>query len=251
LGRNGGAETTASGDAWSSRHVHSILTRAPRFGSLPIGRILSTGWPMIVRSMALLLAITATTMAATRIGTAQVAVHLIALQTWIFMAFVLDAYAIAAMAMIGADFGSGRIMKSRDVANRLLALGLMTGLLLGAGLALSTPFLGGFFSIEPELEHALRSILVFVIILQPITALVYVWDGIGVGTSAFAFMAGSMVMASVLTVATLLSIGDTLIGVWIAISVLTVTRLVAFACWHRWGPLSGEQGPSLESRAVL
>lgn len=221
------------------------------FGSLPIGRIVSAGWPMIVRSTALLFAITATTMAATRIGTPQVAVHQIALQTWLFLAFVLDAYAIAAMAMIGADFGSGRVTESRDVANRLLALGFMTGLLLGAGLGLISPFLGGFFGIQPELEPGLRTILLFVIVLQPITALVYVWDGIGVGTSAFTFMAGSMVLASVLTVATLLLIGDTLIGVWVAVTVLTVTRLVAFAWWHRWGPLSGERGPCLESRAAL
>ncbi len=29
MGRNGGAETAASGDAWSSRRAHSILIRAP------------------------------------------------------------------------------------------------------------------------------------------------------------------------------------------------------------------------------
>lgn len=219
-------------------------------GSLDIGRILGAGWPMMLRSSALLFAITATTLAATRIGTQQVAAHQIALQTWLFMAFVLDSYAVAAMALIGTDIGSGDRAAAWNVANRLLALGLTTGVLLGAGLALVAPHLGGLFGVEPEVEADLRAIIGFVIVLQPVTAIVYVWDGVAIGASAFKFMASSMVVAASLTVVALLTIGDTLIGVWIAITVLTVTRLVAFAGWHRWGPPSSGRDPSLGSQAV-
>jgi MATE family multidrug resistance protein len=219
-------------------------------GSLDIGRILGAGWPMMLRSSALLFAITATTLAATRIGTQQVAAHQIALQTWLFMAFVLDSYAVAAMALIGTDIGSGDRAAAWNVANRLLALGLTTGVLLGAGLALVAPHLGGLFGVEPEVEADLRAIIGFVIVLQPVTAIVYVWDGVAIGASAFKFMASSMVVAASLTVVALLTIGETLIGVWIAITVLTVTRLVAFAGWHRWGPPSSGRDPSLGSQAV-
>ncbi len=219
-------------------------------GSLDIRRILGAGWPMMLRSAALLFAITATTLAATRIGTQQVAAHQIALQTWLFMAFVLDSFAIAAMALIGTDLGSGDRAAARDISNRLLVLGLTAGVLLGAGLALLAPHLGGLFGVEPEVEADLRSIIGFVIVLQPITALVYVWDGVGIGASAFRFMAASMVVAAVLTVVALSTIGDSLMGVWVAITVLTVTRLVAFAGWHRWGPLSSGRDPSRGFRAV-
>lgn len=216
---------------------------------LGMGRIVSDGWPMMVRSLALLFALTATTFAATRIGTAEVAAHQIALQTWLFMSFVLDSLAVAAMAMIGSDIGAGRSFDARKIANRLLALGFMTGSILAIALALLEPFLSSLFSAEPVVEDLLGSIVWFVVVLQPLTALVYVWDGVAIGTSSFRFMAASMVIAAIVTAGVLVLIGSTLIGVWTALTVLVLSRLVAFVGWHRWGPLSGVPDPSLGSRA--
>jgi len=221
------------------------------FRGLGIGRILGDGWPMMVRSASLLLGLTATTYAATQIGTIEVAAHQIALQTWLFMSFVLDSFAVAAMALIGADLGAEKRESAKDLANRLLALGFVAGIALALGLAAFQPFLAGIFSAEPAVEAALDSVLVFVIVLQPITALVYVWDGVGIGASAFPFMASAMVVATVLTVATLVMLGSTLVGVWVALAVLIFSRLVAWVGWHRWGPLSSERDPYLGSRAAL
>ncbi len=217
---------------------------------LGMGRILSDGWPMMVRSLALLFALTATTFAATRIGTAEVAAHQIALQTWLFMSFVLDSLAVAAMAMIGIDVGAGRFKDAREIANRLLALGFAAGVILAVALAVFEPYLAGIFSAEPMVEELLGSIVWFVIALQPLTALVYVWDGIGIGVSAFRFMAVSMVVAAAITAGVLALIGSTLVGVWTALTVLVLSRLVAFVGWHLWGPLSGERDPSPESRVA-
>jgi MATE family multidrug resistance protein len=217
---------------------------------LGMGRILGDGWPMMVRSLALLFALTATTFAATRIGTAEVAAHQIALQTWLFMSFVLDSLAVAAMAMIGSDIGAGRFNDARAIANRLLVLGFFSGVILAVGLALFEPYLAGLFAAESEVEELLGSIVWFVIALQPLTALVYVWDGIGIGVSAFRFMALSMMIGAALTVGVLVLIGSTLVGVWAALTVLVLSRLVAFAGWHLWGPLSGERDPSPESRVA-
>jgi MATE family multidrug resistance protein len=218
---------------------------------LGMGRILSDGWPMMLRSLALLFALTATTFAATRIGTPEVAAHQIALQTWLFMSFVLDSLAVAAMAMIGSDIGAGSRGAAREIANRLLALGFILGTILAISLALLEPLLAGVFSAEPVVEELLGSIVWFVVVLQPLTALVYVWDGIGIGMSAFRFMAVSMVTGAVLTTAVLVAIGGTLVGVWIAVTVLILSRLVSFAGWHRWGPLSSARGPSPGSQAAV
>lgn len=218
---------------------------------LGMGRLLRDGWPMMLRSVSLLLALTATTYAATQIGTIEVAAHQIALQTWLFMSFVLDSFAVAAMALIGADLGVGRRESARDLANRLLALGFVAGVALAVGLAVFQPLLSGLFGVEPAVETALDSIILFVIVLQPITALVYVWDGVGIGTRAFPFMAGAMAVAAVLTLLTLFMVGSTLVGVWVSVAVLIFSRLAAWAGWHRWGPLSSERDPSLGSRAVL
>jgi MATE family multidrug resistance protein len=210
---------------------------------LGLGRILGEGWPMMLRSIALLFALTATTYAATQLGTPEVAAHQIALQTWLFMSFVLDSLAVAAMAMIGSDMGAGDRIAAREVGNRLLALGFVGGTILALSLALIRPFLAPFFSAEPLVEELLGSVVWFVIVLQPLTALVYVWDGIAIGTSAFRFMAGSMVVSSALTVAALVVIGGSLVGVWASLTVLVLSRLVAFVLWSRRGPLSSVQDP--------
>jgi Na+-driven multidrug efflux pump len=200
--------------------------------------------------MALLFVLTATTFAATRLGTPEVAAHQIALQTWLFMSFVLDSLAVAAMAMIGSEMGADHRRAARDIANRLLALGFMMGTVLAVALALVRPFLAPLFSAEPVVEELLASIVWFVIVLQPLTALVYVWDGIGIGTSAFRFMAASMVISAALTVAVLFAIGGTLVGVWIALTVLVLSRLVAFVVWHQRGPLAVARGPSHGSQVT-
>ncbi|MEZ5176220.1 MAG: MATE family efflux transporter [Acidimicrobiia bacterium] len=218
--------------------------------SLPVGDVLHAGWPMIVRSLALLGAITATTFAASRIGTAETAAHQVALQVWLFLAFVLDSYAIAAQAMIGSDFGTRNIAAARSLANRLLALGVITGIGLSVMLVISAPLLPILFDLQPAVESLLSDIYIFVIVLQPLTALVYVWDGVGIGASAFRYLAVSMVVAGIATVICLVAFGDSLVGVWASLGVLTLVRLFALAGWHRWGPLGVVRDPSPASRGA-
>jgi len=217
---------------------------------LPIAEVLSAGWPMIVRAASLLAAITATTVAAARIGTSAVAAHQVALQVWLFLSFTLDAYAVAASAMIGKDLGEGARSAARLLSNRLLALGFLTGIGLSILVLVSAPLMATLFSLEPAVSSELSTIYWFVIVLQPLTALVYVWDGIGVGASAFKYLAASMVVAGIATLVTIVVIGDTLTGIWIGLAVLTVTRLVSLAGWYRWGSLSSGRDPSPLSRAA-
>jgi len=139
---------------------------------------------------------------------------------------------------------------ARRVSNRLLVLGFVTGCVLSLALVLTAPLIPIAFSAEPAVASGLRSIYPFVIMLQPLTALVYVWDGIGIGASAFRYLGASMVVASVLCIATLLLVGTTLVGVWVSVLVLSLTRLAALALWHRFGPLAPGRGPSLASQAA-
>lgn len=213
-----------------------------RVRDLPILQVLAAGWPLIIRSMALLGVITATTIAVARIGTAETAAHQVALQVWLFLAFVLDSYAIAAQAMVGTDVGADDIPAARAVANRLLALGFVTGIALSILLLVTAPLIPILFDLEGAVRTDLSMIYVFVVVTQPLTALVYVWDGIGIGATAFRYMALSMVVAGVAALITLVVFGDTLMGVWWSLVVLTVVRLVTLAGWHRWGRLSVVRG---------
>jgi putative MATE family efflux protein len=207
-----------------------------------VRRVLGAGWPMMLRSAALLTVLAATTVAASRIGTAQLAAHQIALQIWLLLSLVLDAYAIAAQAMVGTDVGSGDRRAARDISNRLLVLGLGTGLMLSVVLVAVAPAVLSVFSVEPAVADELWSIYPIIVVLQPLTALVYVWDGIGIGASAFRYLAGSMVVAGAVTLVVLVTAGSTLVGVWSAVVVLTLVRLVALGAWHVVGPLAPGSG---------
>ncbi len=166
------------------------------------------------------------------------------MQVWLFLAFVLDSYAIAAQAMVGTDLGTRDLVSARKLSNRLLALGLVTGIGLSVLLFATAPLVPILFDLEPEVRGMLSGIYVFVVVLQPVTALVYVWDGVGIGASAFGFLSGSMVVAGIATVITLVLFGGTLLGVWASLAVLTGVRCVALAGWYRWGPLAAGRDPS-------
>jgi MATE family multidrug resistance protein len=234
----------------TDRHRLGTDRSVGRLASLPIGKIVRAGWPMMIRSAALLFAISATTVAASRISTQAVAAHQIAMQVWLFLSFVLDSFAIAAMAMIGTDLGAGDTRAARAVGNRLLALGFMAGLGLSLLLLVSAPFVGSIFTSDQGVLDDLSSIYLFVVVLQPLTALVYVWDGIGIGASAFKFLAGSMVASAMLTVVVLVMFGSTLVGVWTGVAVLTVSRLVVLAWWYWLRGASSSQDPSPASQGA-
>jgi putative MATE family efflux protein len=232
----------------TQRHRLGTDRRSKGTEPLPIAKIVRAGWPMMIRSAALLFAISATTVAASRISTQAVAAHQIAMQVWLFLSFVLDSFAIAAMAMIGTDLGGGDTGAARAVGNRLLALGFMSGLGLSLLLLVSAPFVGLIFTSDPGVLDDLSSIYMFVVVLQPLTALVYVWDGIGIGASAFKFLAASMVASALLTVVVLVVYGDTLVGVWAAVATLTVSRLVAMAAWYSFSGSVSARGSSPASQ---
>ena len=136
------------------------------------------------------------------------------------------------------------------MSNRLLVLGLVTGVAISVAWIVASPWIGAAFGAEPAVESALRSIYPIVWVLQPITALVYVWDGIGIGASAFRYLAGSMVVAAAASIATMVVLGDSLVGVWIGLAVLSLVRLGSFLWWHRAGPLASGRDPSPVSRAA-
>ena len=64
--------------------------------------------------------------------------------------------------------------------------------------------------------------------IQPLAAVVFVWDGVFLGLADFAFLAGAMFLSALVTCGLLLAVlplGWPLAGVWWAMIVLIVTRI--------------------------
>lgn len=195
---------------------------------------------LVVRTGSLLAVFAVATAVATRISNTAVGAHQVASQLWLFLALVIDALAISGQAMIGPRLSSGQAVAARRVANRLLQLGLLLGIGLAILMGALAGVLPGLFSDDEVVLEAVRSVYWFVVLMQPLNALVFVWDGIGIGASAFRYLAISMVVAAAVAVgllAAVLPTGGGLVMIWWSLTALMVVRLIALSWWHVAGPL--------------
>ena len=181
------------------------------------------------------------------------AAHQIAIQLWIFLALVVDALAIAGQAIVGKELGAGEPSIAKDVSNRLLALGLLFGVVLAVALGLFSPWLASWFTTDEAVILAFASILPILVVMQPINGLVFVWDGVAIGGAAFGFLAGSTFAAGVASIGFLLLVlpmGWGLVGVWTAIVILMLVRATTLWWWYvnrfaRSGPDPSPSSPAI------
>ncbi len=223
---------------WLGRKRLGIAVGRP--GREELRTLLGAGRPLVIRTLALLGTLTLATAVAARIGTVAVAAYQVLAQLWLFLALVVDALAIAAQAMIGKSVGA-ESADARAIANRLLVLGLGIGFALAAVMALAAPWLSQLFTDDPAVVAAIRSAYPFVVVMQPLNAIVFVWDGIVIGAADFSYLAVSMVTAAVISSAVLLAVvpqGWGLAGVWWGLVVLMATRALTLLVWQLRGPLS-------------
>ncbi len=152
-----------------------------------------------------------------------VATHQLAFTIWTFMAFVLDAIAIAAQAITGRYLGAGDVDGTRAVTARMIRWGWVGGAALGVLILLSAPFVGQLFTQDAAVRSLLVPVLIVVAVTQPLAGVVFVLDGvlIGAGDGRYLAGAGTLVFAIyapvVLWVA---SFGVGLVWIWVVFTVL-------------------------------
>jgi MATE family, multidrug efflux pump len=180
------------------------------------------GVALVVRTLTLRAAFLVTTYAVT-VGASDRAVslatHQVALTLWTFLAFVLDAIAIAAQALTGRSLGAGDVAGTRAVTRRMVQWGLVSGVVTGLLLAAAAPFLGPLFSTDAEVHELLLPVLLVAALGQPVAGVVFVLDGvlIGAGDGRYLAAAGLVVLLVYAPVA-LLAAWTTggLLAVWVA-----------------------------------
>lgn len=200
---------------------------------------LKIGWQMLIRTGALVGTMTLATAVAARISVTAVAAHQVANQLWAFMALIVDALAVAGQALVSKYIGRAERAEARALSNRLLQLGLGVGILLGLVFWGLRPLLPSLFSDDPETIQTVLDIFVFVAILQPLNGLVFVWDGIFMGTEDFRFLAVAMIVSALIAAVVLLLVipmGWGLQGVWWGITALMAVRVVTLG-WRHTRPL--------------
>ncbi len=200
---------------------------------------------LVVRTLTLRAALLVTTYAVTLAPaterTVDLATHQLALTLWGFLAFALDAVAIAAQAITGRYLGAGDTDTVRAVTRRMVRWGVLGGVLSGTILAAASPWLGALFSTDPAVQRLLVPVLLVAAVGQPLAGLVFVLDGvlIGAGDGAYLARAGTLVLLAHAPVVLVVgAIGGGLVGVWVVFSGLFMgargVALVARARSDRW-----------------
>jgi putative MATE family efflux protein len=209
-----------------------VILRAAHGDARPVvelmRRLLVIGRYLFVRTASLLAAFTLAGAVIARFGDASLAAHQIAFQLWIFLAFVLDAIAIAGQVIVGRGLGAGDTERAWEASVRMIWLSVFAGVVFGAVmLALQGVLPYAFTSDELVVERTQEIWLLFAL-MQPLNGAVFALDGILIGASDGRFLMWSMVAAffvCALGSLAALAFDWGIVGVWASLVLLICVRL--------------------------
>lgn len=210
LGLTGSALGTDLAQAGAATAFVVVVARAARRHQAPlrpdlggIRRAAHAGVALVVRTLTLRASLLVATYGAAQLGVLAVATHQLAMTVWTFLAFALDAIAIAAQAITGRYLGAGDAVTTRAVTDRMVRLGLFSGVATGVLLAAAAPVLGVLFTPDAEVRELLTQVLLVAAVFQPVCGVVFVLDGvlIGAGDGRYLAWAGVVVLLAFAPVA--------------------------------------------------
>jgi putative MATE family efflux protein len=152
---------------------------------------------LMLRTLSLRTAILATVLVVTAQGEVNLAAHQLAMTIFSFLAFALDALAIAAQALIGKELGASNAAKARLLTRTMIRWGLGFGVVTGLLLAAVAPWVGVLFTSDARVQSVLTGALWVLAAGQPIAGYVFVLDGvlIGAGDARYLALAGLVNLA--------------------------------------------------------
>jgi len=204
------------------------------------GRVLRAaldGTPLLVRTLALRTVLLLTAWVAAGLGDVPLAAYQVAATVWTFLAFALDALAIAGQALTGQALGAGDIARARSATRTMLSWGILGGGLLGLLVLATHSVLPLLFTADPAVQSVLAAALVVVGLSQPLSGFVFVLDGVLIGAGDGLWLAVAQVVVLALYLPLILAVRasgpsllagtDTVAGQGHAMTVLWLT-FVAF-----------------------
>jgi putative MATE family efflux protein len=229
LGIGGSAAGTVLAQTAAGLYLAGAVLRAAKaqgatwHPDLPgVRRAARAGSALLVRTLNLHACLLTMTWGAAMLGTVATAAHQLAFTLWTFLAYALDALAIAAQTLTGTALGAGDLERTRSLTRRMIRLGLGFGVVTGVVLALAAPVLGRLFVDDQAVVDALAPALLVAAVAQPLAGVVFVLDGIliGAGDGRYLAVAGTAVTVAFVPVALLVTaltsdLGATIGLVWL------------------------------------
>lgn len=191
----------------------------------------SAGFALFLRSVSMRVVALVTTAVAARLGDTSIAAHQVSHNIWGLLVFAMDAIAIAGQAIVGRYLGAGDVRGTRDATRRMVEWGVMLGLVFMVMVLLLLPWAWLPFTSDPEVRALIMASLVVVALIQPLSGVTMVLDGVLMGAgdqrylawaslwTMLAFLPFALVLPQVMSGAVW-----SLVGLWIAFAVWILAR---------------------------
>jgi putative MATE family efflux protein len=192
----------------------------------------TAGIALIIRTVALQAVLVVATAAAAHLGTAQAAAYAVGSRIWLFLAFALDAIAIAGQAITGRYLGACDVAGTRAATRRMVEWGVGCGVVLGLVILAVRPWLPALFTHDPAVRRLLLSSLIIIALMQPIGGAAFVLDGVLIGAGDGPYLAVAQTIAMLAFVPAIwlaFASGGSLSGLWAAIALWITARLITLA----------------------
>ncbi|XP_061353404.1 protein DETOXIFICATION 43-like isoform X2 [Gastrolobium bilobum] len=201
----------------------------PSIKDLQIFRFLKNGGLLLARVVAVTFCMTFAASLAARLGSIPMAAFQPLLQIWLASSLLADGLAVAVQAILACSFTEKDYNKTTAAATRTLQMSFVLGVGLSLAVGVGLYFGAGIFSKNIDVLHLIQIGVPFVAATQPLNSLAFVFDGVNYGASDFAYSAYSLVMVSIVSIATeyFLYKKKQFIGIWIALSIYMVLRMLA------------------------
>lgn len=183
---------------------------------------------LMVRALALNVALYLANAYATKYGNNYIAAQTIAFQIWLFFAFFIDGYSSVGDIVSGKLLGERNYKKLWRLSIKLSRYSIVVSIMLALFCAVFYFPIGRLFSKDPLVLESFYGIFWLVLVMQPINAIAFVFDGIFKGLGEAATLRNLLLTATFLGFVPVLLIGDyfnlKLYAVWLAFTVWMLMR---------------------------
>jgi putative MATE family efflux protein len=189
------------------RQLTGASERRPRReGMAPL---MTAGRHLLLRVGSMLVVFGGATAVAARIDDPTLAAHQVVMSMFTFLALGLDALAVPAQTLVAEDLGRDDVASAADVAWRAERLSGISGLALGAALALASPWLPRLFTSDPAVVDRASSGLLWLAVAIVPAAIAFAHDGTLIGAGDYRFLG----MAALGYLAAMIPLGAVVLGV--------------------------------------
>ncbi len=193
-----------------------------------IKNLLALSLNLMVRALALNVALYMANAYATKYGNNYIAAQTIAFQIWLFFAFFIDGYSSVGDIVSGKLLGEKNYKKLWRLSVKLSRYSIVVSIMLALLCALFYFPIGRLFSQDTLVLQSFYGIFWMVLVMQPINAIAFVFDGIFKGLGEAKTLRNLLLTATFLGFIPVLLIGDyfnlKLYAVWLAFTVWMMLR---------------------------